>query len=116
MRVSPNRSSKRYSDDFRADALNLIRRGDRTFRQLATDLGVHAWTLRNWWKQDQMSKRKKLNPAASSVVAETAAETAEQKLARLERENRRLLRENEQLRMDREILKKAAAFFAKEGE
>ena len=52
--------------------------------------------------------------------AETAAqlgnESAEQRAARLERENQALRKENDSLRMDREILKKAAAFFAKESE
>lgn len=52
--------------------------------------------------------------------AETAAqlgdESAELKLARLERENQTLRKEIDSLRMDREILKKAAAFFAKESE
>lgn len=40
-------------------------------------------------------------------------ETAEQKLARLERENDRLRREVESLKVDREILERANAFFAK---
>jgi transposase len=115
MRVSPKPSPNRYSDDFRTDALNLIRRGDRSFRQLAADLGVNSWTLRHWWTNDQMAKRKRSSTPSSDEAA-SSNETSEQKLARLELENRRLVRENEQLRMDREILKKAAAFFAKESE
>jgi transposase-like protein len=48
--------------------------------------------------------------------ANPATESPEQRLERLERENERLRKENDSLRTDREILKKAAAFFAKESE
>jgi cell division protein FtsB len=41
-------------------------------------------------------------------------ETPQQKLARLERENAALRKEVDDLKLDKEILKKAAAFFAKE--
>ena len=116
MRVSTSHGPNRYSDDFRTDALNLIRRGDRSFRQLSEDLGVSHWTLRDWWKKDQMAGKNKKSKGASSPSVPGATETLEQRLARLERENERLRRENESLRTDREILKKAAAFFAKESE
>jgi len=104
-----------YTDEFRTDALRLYRRGDRTFRQLAEDLGVSHWTLRDWYKRDEMAKKspKKIRAAAAAVPAE---ETLEERAARLERELKRLERENASLRQDREILKKAAAFFAKESE
>jgi transposase-like protein len=101
-----------HTEEFRADALNLVQHGDRSIAEVAKDLGISAWTLRGWCKRARMSKRTKKGVGA----APTGTETAEQKLARLERENARLLKENEQLRMDREILKKAAAFFAKENE
>ncbi len=110
MRATP----KQYSSDFRADAVELCFRGDRSIRQVAVYLGVNHWTLRGWYRDEQMTRsKKKLRP--STVVA-PKNETAEQKLARLERENERLRRANAQLEMDREILKKAAAFFAKESE
>jgi transposase len=106
---------QRYSDDFRAEALALIRRRDRSYNQLANDLGVNSWTLRDWYKKDEMAKRNK--PAkGTGPAAAPKEETAEQRLSRLERENERLRRENESLKVDREILKKAAAFFAKESE
>jgi transposase len=46
------RVTNEYSDDFKADALNLIRRGDRSLKQVAQDLGVNHWTLRYWVKRD----------------------------------------------------------------
>lgn len=107
--------TKTYTPEFKCDALDLIRRGDRTIAQIARDLGLSHWTLRGWYKQDQMAKRSKKSSKVP-VAAASPDETPEQRLARVERENERLRRENEQLRMDREILKKAAAFFAKENE
>lgn len=105
MRVS------RFTEEFKSDALDLVRRGNRSLRQVASDLGISYWTLREWYRQSEMAKRKKAKAAAPS-----GNETAEQELQRLRRENALLRRENEQLRQDREILKKAAAFFAKESE
>ena len=106
----------RYSEEFKSEALALIDRDDRSFRELSEDLGVNAWTLRYWYKQREMAKKTKGAKKARLLPPAPKQETDEQRLARLERENKRLLKENESLRMDREILKKAAAFFAKESE
>jgi transposase len=109
------RVTKQYTEQFKADALNLVRRGDRSIGQVARDLGLNHWTLRGWVKSEQMAKRKKKVPG-KAVAVDSATESAQQRLERLERENERLRKENDTLRMDREILKKAAAFFAKESE
>jgi transposase len=108
--------AKRYTDEFRADAVNLVRRGDRGFKQVAEDLGVSVWSLRHWYNQEEMAKKPKKNTASPARPVAPANETAEQRLARLEKQIAKLERENESLRTDREILKKAAAFFAKESE
>lgn len=107
------RITRRYTDEFRSDAVALAERGGRTLRAVAESLDVSVWTLREWVRQDRM-KRKKRAPSPSAKALKV--ETVEQRLARLEHENSKLLRENEQLKEDREILKKAAAFFAKESE
>jgi transposase len=107
--------AKRYTDEFRLDALNLIHQGERSFRQLSDDLGVSVFTLRRWYNLEQMAKKKPKKVTAAELT-KPRDESAEQQLARLEREVSRLTRENETLRTDREILKKAAAFFAKESE
>lgn len=108
--------AKRYTEEFRSDAVNLVRRGDRGFKQVAEDLGVSVWSLRHWYNLEQMAKKPKTRGAASATPSVPANETPEQQLARLEREVAKLRKENESLRTDREILKKAAAFFAKESE
>lgn len=104
-----------YTQEFRNDAVNLLRTSDRSVRNVAQSLGVSIFTLREWYKKSEMAKKsKKDKPSPRPAVL--GEETAAQKLARLERENAALRKENDSLRMDREILKKAAAFFAKENE
>jgi transposase len=117
MRVSNHRI---YTPEFRLDAVELLRRSDRTLTQVARDLGVSVVTLRSWYKREEMAKAKKKGPSPrpKAVPGSPGApeQTPEQRVARLEREVQRLQKENDALRMDREILKKAAAFFAKESE
>jgi transposase len=87
-----------YPAAFRAEAVELARTGGKTIPELAKDLGVSGQTLRNWVRQADVD-------AGHGRPGELT--TAEQQ------ELRRLRRENQVLRQEREILKKAAAFFAK---
>src|SRR5882672_4850929 len=104
-----------YTEEFRQDAVALLKRGDRSFKQVSEDLGVSVWSLRQWYKGSEVPKKSRKQRKAETA-AQLGNESSEQKLARLERENQKLQRENDSLHMDREILKKAAAFFAKESE
>ena len=61
--------------------------------QTAVDLGVNHWTLRGWYKEDQMTKRSKSSRARTAATPQN--ESAEQRIARLERENERLRKEND---------------------
>jgi transposase-like protein len=49
--------AKRYTDEFRSDAVNLVRRGDRSFKQVAQDLGVSVWSLRQWCQRNPGNSR-----------------------------------------------------------
>ena len=92
---------KKYTEEFRRDAVRLMRnRGQRTVTQVADDLGVNANQLHRW-----ASKYEHAEVAKRNAHGET-----------LEEENRRLRKENERLKMEKTILKKAAAFFAKDDE
>lgn len=93
------KSPPRYPDAFRAEAVALVRAGDRSLPQIARDLGINDQTLRNW------VKRAEIDAGRGTPGELTIDERAE--LTRLRRENRLLQQE-------REILKKAAAWFAKE--
>jgi transposase len=86
-----------YPEEFRREAMRLAL-GDRPQRQLAEDLGISDVRLRNWLKQERVERGER--PGG---------------LSQDEREELRRLRdENARLRMEREILSKAAVFFAKE--
>ena len=111
------RVARRYTNEFKADAVALMRSGDRTFRQVSEDLGVSHWTLRDWYRADEMARKNGKRPRQDAAMTTAqSGETPEQQLERLERENARLRKQVEQLEEDRAILKKAAAFFAKESE
>lgn len=86
-----------YSLEFRLEAVRLLRSSDRTIPQLAKELGVSPQSLRTWSTQLDVDEGK----------AEGLSSAERDELKRLRRENRVLAEE-------REILKKAAAFFAKE--
>ncbi len=105
------RARNQYTDEFRTEAVQLVCQPGRSLRGVAEALGVSHWTLRDWYRRDEMARRSKVRAPASAAGGQ---ETAEQKARRLEREVEALRKENDSLRMDREILRKAAAFFAKE--
>ena len=111
---------RRYDDSFKQGALELLARSERTMHAVAKDLGIQPMTLRDWYNKAQMAKKGKLPPAKRKASAASMAvpdpQTDKERIAQLERELDVLRKKNEELEMDRAILKKAAAFFAKESE
>jgi transposase len=103
-----------YTEEFRNEVLNMLRNSDRTIREVSLALGVSDWTLRTWYKLSEMARTSKKAKASPKPPPE--GETPTEKIARLERELAASRKEVDSLRVDREILKKAAAFFAKESE
>lgn len=88
-----------YPPEFRAEAIRLVKNSGDSIRQVAKDLGVSDQTLRNWVNQADVDAGKR-----EGLTTEERAEL------------RQLRKENRKLREEREILKKAAAFFATETE
>lgn len=89
---------KVYSKEFRESAVKMVTEQKRTVAEAAKNLGVLDTTLRYWLKTHRRS----------SGTADAAEDKA------LRKRVRELEAENQKLRLEREILKKAAAFFAKE--
>jgi transposase len=87
-----------FTPQFKAEIVELCRRGDRTIRQVSQDFDLTETAVRDWVKQAELD-------AGTRSDGLTSDERAE--LARLRQENRRL-------QEDVEILKRATAFFAKE--
>ena len=90
---------RRHSDEFKAGAVRLVLKEKRPAAQVARDLGVAESLVHNWVRQAKVDAGD--GPAGALTTAE------KEELARLRKEVR-------ELRIERDILKKAAAFFAKE--
>jgi len=97
------RNRKKYSEDFKKEAVNLLLSSDRGMNEVATDLGIGLYNLVRWKKQ-----------YLGHNSQETEMEDPAQKMRRLEKENARLEKENALLRQERDILKKAMGIVSKQ--
>jgi transposase len=88
----------RYSAEFRAEAIRLVRTSGKSKTAIARDLGISLEALRAWVRQAELDASERRDGLTTDEVAEL----------------RRLRRENKILREEREILVQAAAFFARE--
>ena len=91
---------KKYTIEFKQDAVRLVIDKGYKVAEAARNLGIDRRMLGRWVKEFQED--------------ETEAFRGNGKLTGEQEELRRLRAENKQLKLEREILKKAAAFFAKE--
>lgn len=90
---------KTYTEDFKAQAVELLVNSGKTVSQISRELGVSDKTLWNW--------KEKLSPEAQKVRGKSPISEADKEIMQLKKQIKTL-------EMEREILKKAAAFFAKE--
>ena len=93
------RIRRTHSREFKADTVALVSTGGRQVAQVARDLGLADSLVRSWVRQADVDAGK--GPAGALTTAE-------------KEELSHLRREVKVLRMEREILKRAATFFAKE--
>jgi transposase len=87
-----------YPEEFRREAVRLARLGDKPQRRLAKDLGISDVSLRRWIREEQADRGERPGGLSTEEREELG----------------RLRDENAKLRMEREILRKAAVFFARE--
>ena len=92
------KNGNRYPPEFRASAIRLCRPSGKSLAAVCSELGIAVESLRHWIKQADLDGGKRKDGLTSEERVE---------LNKLRRENRILVEE-------REILKKAAAFFAAE--
>lgn len=98
------RKSQSYTAEFRAEAVKLVTEQKLSHQEAAQRLGIPKGSLSNWV---QAAKRRgEPGVATSAAMPPTVAE--------LQAEVARLRRELARAEMEREIVKKAAAYFAKE--
>ena len=95
--MAERRTRRRFTAEFKAEAVQRLLEGGRGLSEVATELGLSPGQLGAW-------RNEHLAAGSAEALARQKAEQAE--LQRLRRENKRLEEEVE-------ILKKAAAFFAR---
>jgi len=81
------RSRRKFSDEFKRDAVEIVRSSDRSIAEVARELGVYDSSLGNWVKQDQADRGEREGLSSDERV----------RLGELERENDRLRMECELL-------------------
>ena len=92
-----NRPRRKFSDEFKRDAVEIVRSSGKPIGQVANELGIYDSTLGNWVRQDGINRGE----------SEGLTSDERERLRELERENTRL-------RMERELLKRAVAFWVRE--
>jgi transposase len=89
-----SKTRQRYDEEFKKNAVKLSYASSKTVKEVADDLGINISLLYRW--------RKKYTPEGEKT-----------QFATLEEENRALKLENAELKIERDMLKKDAAYFAK---
>ncbi len=98
--MSKKQDRVKYTKEFKQDAVNLVTEQGYSANEVGRRLGVSQANVSRWVREFRKEQED---------VAEGGIPRKE-----LEAEVKRLRKENQRLQMEREILKKAAAFFAKE--
>ena len=97
MEDKQRRTRREFTEEFKRDAVELVRATGRPIAQIANELGIYDSTLGNWVRQDRIDR------------GEAEGLTTEER-ARL----RQLEAENAKLRMERDLLKRSLAFWVRE--
>lgn len=94
------KEKKKYTKEFKLDAISLVKDHGYTRIEAAKSLGIDRQLISRWLKEEEMAGGESFRGRG--------------KLSPEQLEIRRLKEENKRLKMEKEILKKAAAFFAQE--
>ena len=88
---------RRFSEEFKRDAVELVRSTDRSISQAARELGISETTLGNWCRQAERDEGER-----EGVISDERARL------------RQFERENAELRRERDLLKQTVAFWVRE--
>jgi transposase len=91
-------TKKKFTEEFRREAIKLVTEQGYSQSEAGKSLGINGKNISRWLKESQLKKH--------SPAIQTKQDVNE--------ELNRLRKENHRLKLEREILKKAAAFFANE--
>lgn len=94
------KEKKKYTKEFKLDAISLVKDQGYTRIEAAKSLGIDRQLIGRWLKEEEMAGGESFR--------------GQGQLSPEQLEIRRLKEENKRLKMEKEILKKAAAFFAQE--
>jgi transposase len=97
MAEKQGRRRRQFTEEFKRDAVDLVRSTGRPIAQIAQELGIYDSTLGNWVRQDRIDRGER-----EGLTSDERA-----RLGQLEAENTRL-------RMERDLLKRTVAFWVKE--
>ncbi|WP_187351909.1 transposase [Allosaccharopolyspora coralli] len=97
MTEGQRRTRRKFSAEFKRDAVELVLTGGKSVAEAARDLGIYDSTLGNWVKQARIDRGQQEGLSTSERT----------RLAELEQENAKL-------RMERDLLKRATAFWVRE--
>ncbi len=95
------KSQRSYSAELKASAVKLVIEESKSLTQVATDLSIPPQTLHSWVAKGRKGELSGVSTYSPDLVS-------------LQEENKRLKKELALAQMEREILKKAAAYFAKD--
>ena len=98
--MSKKRKRRNFTDEYKAEVVRLCQQPGKTPNGVALELGLTPSAVSGWVKQATVDAGGGVNGALTTTEREELAA---------------LRKENKQLRQEREILKRATAFFAKEG-
>jgi transposase-like protein len=91
------RTRRKFSDEFKRDAVEIVRTSGESIAGVARELGIYDSSLGSWVRQDQINRGER-----DGLTTDEGQELSE------------LRRENARLRMERELLKRAVAFWVRE--
>ena len=98
--MNQKQTRQSYTKEFKNDAVRLVVEQGYSANEVGRRLGIHQTNVSRWVCEYRQENEPSVNGGATR--------------SELEAEVKRLRKETERLRMEREILKKAAAFFANE--